>query len=278
MSAIASAVPGFKFGADPELFIINDKGDPVCADGLIPGTKDAPYKVSGGAVQVDGFAAEFNIDPAESFNEFSTNIDKVLSSLGDMLPEGYSLSNRTTVEFSEEEWEKAPDNAKVLGCSPDVNAWTGDVNTPPDVNKLGRIRHLGGHLHVGWRKDGDPHTENHTKNCRELVQQLDWALGMWSVKMDPDTSRRAMAYGRAGACRYKPYGVEYRVLSPFWVFSPANRVNVWNRMQSAIRNMRQEFFPETKYEFNDTLIQNINDARWDVEFASTNFYPIEATL
>jgi hypothetical protein len=36
---------GFTFGADPELFVKNDKGEIVCAD-MIPGTKDEPHKVS----------------------------------------------------------------------------------------------------------------------------------------------------------------------------------------------------------------------------------------
>jgi hypothetical protein len=59
----------FKIGADPEFFL-RDKatGKFVSAHGLIPGTKRQPMKVDKGAVQVDGMALEFNIDPV-------TNLD-----------------------------------------------------------------------------------------------------------------------------------------------------------------------------------------------------------
>jgi hypothetical protein len=35
VAAALEAPDGFTFGADPELFIFNEKGEPVCADGLI---------------------------------------------------------------------------------------------------------------------------------------------------------------------------------------------------------------------------------------------------
>jgi hypothetical protein len=44
----------------------------------------------------------------------------------------------------------------------------------------------------------------------------EFLLGIPSVLLDDDTRRRSM-YGAAGAIRIKAYGVEYRVLSNFWV-------------------------------------------------------------
>ncbi len=70
MSAL-DAMPGFTFGCDPELFVINDEGVFVSAEGLIPGDKQNPYKVPGGAIQVDGMAAEFNIDPVTNYADFT---------------------------------------------------------------------------------------------------------------------------------------------------------------------------------------------------------------
>jgi len=41
-----------------------------------------------------------------------------------------------------------------------------------------------------------------------------------SLFYDDETQRREM-YGKAGACRYKSYGVEYRTLSNAWLKSEA---------------------------------------------------------
>ena len=45
---------------------------------------------------------------------------------------------------------------------------------------------------------------------------MDFFLGLPSVLYDADTERRKL-YGKAGAMRYKPYGVEYRTLSNAWL-------------------------------------------------------------
>jgi hypothetical protein len=92
------------------------------------------------------------------------------------------------------------------------------------------------------------------------VKQLDWFLGAWSVKHDSDVTRRKL-YGKAGAFRPKPYGVEYRPLSNFWIVSKDLRKQVWNRMQTAIRAMENSEL--SKYagykKFNNTLIEIINN-------------------
>lgn len=61
-------------GADPELFV-SDNGKLVSCHGLLPGTKAEPHRVERGAVQVDGMAAEFNIDPAGDEETFITNLN-----------------------------------------------------------------------------------------------------------------------------------------------------------------------------------------------------------
>ena len=58
----------------------------VSAHGLIPGTKYEPYPIPHGALQVDGTALEFNINPSSSYEEFNTNIDEVLKTMMAMLP------------------------------------------------------------------------------------------------------------------------------------------------------------------------------------------------
>jgi hypothetical protein len=233
---------GFTFGSDPELFIFDRNDEPVSAVGIIPGTKTEPYPVDCGAVQCDGMAAEYNTNPAATYEEFNHNTETVLSELRKFLPSGYTLKAVPSVVFSEKAWAEAPDEAKILGCSPDFNAWTGGVNPPPEDPKNPTMRCAGGHLHVGWTSGAGANLI-HLKHCQDLVKQLDWYLGYWSLLHDPDPTRRRL-YGKAGSCRYKDYGVEYRTLSNFWVLDQELRAETWNRMVKAILDMRTNYWPE----------------------------------
>jgi|SRR6185312_15368974 len=275
------AMEGLTFGCDPELFIVNSDGDFVSPDNIIPGTKAEPYPVKYGAVQQDGMAAEFNIDPVRTFKEFERNITTVMAELEKFLPEGHKLVCTPSATFSEKEWEKSSDTAKVLGCSPDFNAWTGTVNSPPEDLENPRLRCAGGHLHYGWTDDADMMNEQHIKNCRELVKQLDWYLASWSLRMDKDKLRRRL-YGKAGSMRFKPYGVEYRTLSNFWLLNASRRKAVWDRMQKAIWNMRQAYSPDIAeklddgfgFSFNDALIESINTSTRNKTLEDKFHFPI----
>lgn len=268
------AKDGFKFGCDPELFVKNEKGVYVTAAGLIPGTKEEPYKVKYGAVQVDGMAAEFNIDPAENFADFNRNIQAVLGQLQSMLPPGHTLDAVPAVHFTPEEWEKAPPEAKELGCSPDYNAWTGGVNSPPNDPTDPYLRTASGHIHLGWIEDAELSDPQHLMNCRDIVKQLDWYLGGWSLRMDNDTERRRL-YGKAGACRYKTYGVEYRVLSNFWISTRERRLAVWNRLQMAITDMRKANLAEKAPAGHvEALIGSINGSVRDPAMEGLYRYPL----
>lgn len=272
---VLDARDGFKFGCDPECFIKNtETGEYVTAEGVIPGTKIDPHKVKFGAVQVDGMAAEFNIDPAENFSDFNRNIAAVISQLEKMLPEHHVLDFVPAVTFREEEFNSAPDKAKELGCSPDFNAWTGEVNPPPADPDNPFLRTASGHLHIGWSDHEDVCDPQHLLNCNDLVRQFDWYLGGWSVKEDSDPTRRRL-YGKAGACRYKPYGVEYRVLSNFWVNNRERRLAIWNRMQLAIAAMSKTFLPDSApASYNTLLVNGINDGALHPELVRSFSYPL----
>jgi hypothetical protein len=260
MVEVVQAMKGFKLGCDPELFVMDDRDRFVSAEGLIPGTKEEPFKVDKGAVQVDGMAAEFNTDPAETFGDFNTNVSTVLEQLKAMLPKGYKLVGVPAVNFDEDVWADTPDNAKVLGCSPDYNAWTGTVNPPPKDVLNPRLRTASGHLHYGWTEGAEVSDLQHLTNCRDLAKQLDFYLGAWSLSQDDDSTRRRL-YGKAGAIRVKDYGVEYRVLSNFWVLDERLRLAIWNRSHTAIHNMKDGFLPDNAgTSFNKALVQSIDDS------------------
>lgn len=221
---------GMLIGADPELFVF--RGDtPVSAHDLIPGTKAKPYPAPGGAIQRDGTAAEFNIDPSATFEEFNANITTVLYFLQAQLPDDCQLRPQSVVVWDEDYFATLPYSAKELGCMPDFDAWTGRVNPKPKLKSSPTLRTAAGHLHIGWTKDAEL-TVDHLNDCREMMKLMDWHVGTWSCTVDPDKIRRQL-YGKAGACRYKSYGAEYRTLSNFWVMDEALRLEVWNRTVDA---------------------------------------------
>jgi len=204
-------------GADPELFV-QRLGEFVSGFGLIPGTKKAPHKVKGGAVQVDGMALEFNIDPASDADTFTSNIESVLSQMVDMLPEGVEPLHQQSVELSEEFLQSQPKEAVEIGCDPDFSAW--DIGAPNErMDENIPIRCVGGHVHIGWGEDLDIHSSEHMELCCLIATELDYRLAFPSLLFDKDTNRRGL-YGKLGSFRPKPYGMEYRTLSNFWITNP----------------------------------------------------------
>lgn len=242
-------------GADPELFL--RKGGQFCsAYGLIPGTKIEPYPVEHGAVQVDGMAVEFNIDPAGSKDEFNYNIHTVLNQLRAMVPKEYQIENVSDVCFPQDYLKSQPEEAVRLGCDPDFNAYTGNVNPPPQEG--GEMRTAAGHIHIGWENKAKESRVAHYEECCMLTKQLDYLLGIPSILLDRDGFRRRKMYGQAGAFRPKPYGMEYRVLSNFWLKSDA-------LMEWVYENTKQAFYLLAE---KDIFLEDKRkeEARWIINF------------
>lgn len=216
----------YTIGADPELFLKVGEAF-VSAHDVLPGTKTCVHEVAGGAIHVDGVAAEFNIHPAGSLEEFLGSIHSTLSELQRMLREknpALRLSATPVADFEPDYFKKLPTDAKALGCMPDFNAWTGKQNPKPKTKET--FRTGAGHIHVGWDEwmSLDPNDHAHFFDCTEVVKQLDCCLYMMSLVWDRDRRRRTL-YGEAGAFRPKQYGVEYRPLSNAWLRDPD--LHVW---------------------------------------------------
>lgn len=205
-------------GADPELFLVDEAGTFVSGHDAVPGTKESPFIVDRGAVQVDGVAVEFNIDPTGHRKEFIQNITTVLHCVHTMVNishPGCKLTATPTAIFSKAYFDSLPSHAKELGCSPDYNAWNSGKANPKPKTKL-PMRTGAGHLHLGWT-DGKESTDvSHFNDCISMTKQLDYSLYVLSHSWDGDKKRR-MLYGTIGSFRPKPYGVEYRVLSNAWL-------------------------------------------------------------
>lgn len=213
-------------GADPEVFVKHKgKAISVYETGL-PGTKKEPHKTSVGAVQQDGFAAEFNIDPvpATDFDRFNQNIVKTLADLRDVMNKDgktYNLAIQPVMDFDPEYMAAQPDSVKELGCDPDFNAYTLKVNPRPDGDRA--FRSGAGHIHYGWGADIPVDNEDHLEICAGFVRTLDATVGMFMCYIDREPRRRDL-YGKAGAFRPKSYGVEYRTPSNLWITTKDRRL------------------------------------------------------
>ena len=225
-------------GADPELFVCDGKQGhaPRSAYGLIEGTKENPCKVKDGSIQVDGMALEFNTKPTADVDEFEKNVQSLLGELQDRIPSDYKFIEASAIYFHSDHYNKQPTVAKMLGCDPDYNAWTGELNSPPKGAK-GTQRTAAGHIHLGWTDKEIVTNPDYVNLCRMVVRQLDCTLGLASVLEDEKGVARRNMYGRAGAFRPKEYGVEYRVLSNYWIFSKEATHHVFNMAKKAFNKL-----------------------------------------
>lgn len=226
----------YKVGCDPELFVVDKDGAFISAHDLLPGNKIVPHPVDGGAVQVDGTAAEFNILPAKGSLEFARRIETVLKQMQSLIrtdhPD-FKLRAYPVAQFKPDYFEKLPAEALMFGCSPDFQAWDdGKEQAFPGTNKP--IRTGGGHVHVGWTEDENAYDQAHFFDCIQATKQLDASLYFASLLWDNNDARREV-YGKMGSFRPKPYGVEYRPLSNLWIGDRRLHVFVFRCVEWAMK-------------------------------------------
>jgi len=238
----------FLVGFDPEGFIFDTKEERILAPSYMwpLGTKKNPYSITSGVrVQRDGVALEFNTSPApvKSSLTGSNDLHSTIRCVQEFIDSHtkkqggigrYKLTFRPVVEFDKDYWSKIPEKDKVLGCDPDFNAWTESQNDVPKPPKE-TMRTGAGHIHIGWGKNLAVGSLRHMRLCSLVARELDATVGIVSVIVDPNEERRQM-YGKAGAFRPKPYGLEYRVPSNVWVGNPEARVKVFDAIKTALSN------------------------------------------
>lgn len=215
-------------GADIEVFLQHkDTDEIVSAEGIIPGTKESPYKFKEGddffALSLDNVMAEFCIPPARTANEFDANIQEAIHYIEKSIPDNLKVLAIPSANIKEEFLQT--ENAKLFGCDPDYNAWTlGGMNPKPEANST--LRSCGGHIHVGYK--------NPNMNLSMgLIRAMDIFIGLPSILQEPDNQRKSL-YGKAGAFRFKKYGAEYRTVSNYYINSPELRKWAFNNTQEAI--------------------------------------------
>ena len=211
-------------GVDPEFAVIDtEKEKFISSHDLVKGTKDAPFKINKGAMQADGTMIEFNIDPAATKEEFQGNIEAVLKQIRESVPAKYEFKFIPTVHYDHYYFDKIPEEAKKLGCTPDFSAWgDGRMNPRPMSRSKPTMRTCSGHMHFGWREGADVSDRSHLWDCMTFTKSLDISIGAFLQFWDRDKERQQL-YGKPGAFRPKPYGVEWRTPSNAWL----NHKELW---------------------------------------------------
>lgn len=259
-------------GSDAEVALVDMNGNPFSAEGLLGGSKTHPRITANGAVQEDNVLAEFNVNPASTVNEFVRNTNLVLQDLRDLIvPLDLSVSIVATADFNPKQLRSR--QARRAGCDPDYNAWTIARNTPPTF--VGRtMRSCGGHLHASF-----PEAETDEGAPWKFSRILDLVLGVPSILMDRDSRRREL-YGKAGAHRPKatkyndPYnGVEYRVLSSFWLKSDELIAWAFNGVKFAHDHFQD--YLEVANSEEDRILKAINDDCTDTAEQLIKDYELE---
>jgi len=236
----------FTIGADPELFLKNQNNKLISVVGLIGGTKESPLPIGNGcAIQEDNVAAEFCIPACNNPKAFISSIQFAIQDIQSRAEDlGLTLAKLTaSASFDKDQLQTRA--ARQFGCDPDYNAYTDKPNPRPRAEDR-TLRSAGGHVHVGT-----------TLPPRDIIKTMDLLLGVPSVLIDSDEQRRKL-YGKAGCFRYKPYGVEYRTLSNFWIWDERTIDWVYHQVAESI-NFCEEFIKESSEE-EQLLIQScIND-------------------
>jgi Phage phiEco32-like COOH.NH2 ligase-type 2 len=195
-----------RIGSDPETFLVDTSGKPISAIGYIKADKWNPMQIpdmpEGYTLQEDNVSLEYGIPPASTSEELVRSINAVMNKSLEYLP-GLSFSKLSCIIFPEDQMQHPL--AHIFGCEPDFDAWTLKDNKKPNPPHP-FMRSAGGHIHIETKKDPV-----------DVVRNCDLILGVASVLMDNGEDRKKL-YGKAGAHRIKPYGVEYRTLSNFWIF------------------------------------------------------------
>ena len=211
-----------KFGADPEFFferkpLIGRKGTIIGAEKIIP--KKGIY-IGEAKIIIDGVQAELNPSPATCRESFGRGLHFSFQKVAEqMRMKRIKINWNACVKITRKEMNSLCDKSKMFGCSPSLNAYKEHIDLPNGAEYL--FRSAGGHIHLGaYYPYGDDtvHTLLHG-DVDDVVKILDIIVGNTCVLIDRDEGEieRRKCYGRAGEYRKPKYGIEYRVLSNFWL-------------------------------------------------------------
>ncbi len=213
-------------GSDPEFFFVRD-GKMLYSGEVIHQDLDR--------VKRDGFQAELNPQSNACRESAGSNIAAALRSAKNLADSSKAeISFEVGYTAEPKLWSSIPLAIKRFGCNPTVSAYKALEKRVTGIRE--KFRAGGGHIHLSV----SPLDE---KKADTLVKLMDILAGNTFVLLDRDPANilRRKNYGRAGEYRLKSYGLEYRVLSNFWLRSYVlwSLASAQVRMAVAIYNVRK---------------------------------------
>jgi len=205
----------FTIGSDPELMVYDRSlGKIVSSLSLLP-DKHNPVDLNDGIfVYADNVLVEAKFPPVTTKGDFVKTFQKTFRRVKSHLGNNFEIIPLASHVYDDSELQSK--EAWKIGCTPSYNCYTKDENEI--VSFQDGTRTGSAHIHLG-----NPSLCNYDR--RHLtVRLLDIFVGCASVIFENDivaSRMRRQFYGRAGEFRPTPYGLEYRVLSPFVLLSPA---------------------------------------------------------
>ena len=219
-------------GSDPEFFFVRE-GIPFPVCGMLGGNKARPRATPFGGIQEDNVMCEITHPEVDVYAPDGER--RLVKVLNDNLRYANTIATntgmgldriRSSYEFKQEILDYFGQQARTFGCEPDFNAYTGLKNPKP--TSASNLRTCGGHVHLG-----SPILSSlkYPEKC-QFVMVVDEESGKYCIQNDPDLTRMSR-YGQAGAFRPKPYGIEYRVPSNFWLQSDDLMYGMIHSLKSA---------------------------------------------
>lgn len=306
-------------GGDPEFFFENSDGNTVGSEKVLPkdgiaSTTNGTYTLAAqqgvtGKTVIDGVQAELHPRASSCREILASEISLCFHSLKETLKaKGVRVVVAPLVNVSQSEIDSLTPQSQVFGCEPSRNIYQNAEESSIKVDAKKYLkRSAGGHVHLGnffadilneparnisadQRQWGGKYaiaerTEKTLKQMPDvLVPILDIIVGNTCVLLDQDEGNieRRANYGRVGEFRIKPYGLEYRTLSNFWLKSYPLMSLVYGLARFAVHLVEQSK-PDNDYVSaligavnREDIIKAINDNDFDLALA--NFKKIEKIL
>lgn len=229
-------------GCDPEIFVLRKDETIFPAWAFMPDEKSAREEPSKVDIDThthtvptywDGFQAEFapkySICLEIALAHTKVGLLNVLKLARAKDPDA-KLTIQNVVEIPKEILTSAADKHVQFRCSRSINIYNDEGGEIPDARGY-KWRSAGGHIHIGYK------TKFTSPTIESIVKGLDGILGVVGVSLAAgiDNPERRNTYGRAGEFRLPDHGLEYRVLSNFWLCHPAIAMLVFELARVSVR-------------------------------------------